>query len=312
MQRNQHTHLPFQCCNRNIMIFVLIEILSGPSDFFDRFHWQLSSFALFALAIALTAVQFLSGSAIQCWAPAQFKGGWEQIDDHEIMMMMMMMLLMMVMMMIIMIMIMIMTSTTARPKKKFSIQSSTVMELTRSQLFETRRIVSTSPQLGLSSRSSFFCPPSHCRYLVYCGAAWKQFLVRLRMVLRRRWDGMHNRYNASNFQAHHVDFKLQCFLNWTTSNGNNLNKFEGTKTKFIAFIVDILPVFVLKCQTNRTCKTPMASDRVVRRIQHAAAEDVDLHMRVQWENRFKTLDSAPIELKFGMVRPCYSRYQLCT
>ncbi len=54
----------------------------------------------------------------------------------------------------------------------------------------------------------------------------------------------------------------------------------------------------------------MACDRVKRRIPHVAAEDVDLQMRIPWENRCKTFDSPRIELKFRTTGPCYSRYQL--
>ncbi len=93
------------------------------------------------------------------------------------------------------------------------------------------------------------------------------------------------------------------FLDWRICFLNKCRNFEAIILKFRTRFKNIMEIFSGEFQTNRTDKTPMASDRVKRPIPHATAEDVDLQMRVPRENRYKTLDSTRIQLKFGTIGP---------
>uniref|UniRef100_A0A914WHM2 Innexin n=1 Tax=Plectus sambesii TaxID=2011161 RepID=A0A914WHM2_9BILA len=50
-------------------------------DVIDRLNYIYTNFIILAFAITIAAKQFV-GEPLQCWVPAQFKGGWEQYVEN--------------------------------------------------------------------------------------------------------------------------------------------------------------------------------------------------------------------------------------
>lgn len=52
----------------------------GTDDWIDRLNYYVTVWILLFLTMMISAKQYL-GSPIQCWVPAQWKGGWEQYAE---------------------------------------------------------------------------------------------------------------------------------------------------------------------------------------------------------------------------------------